>query len=122
MYSANKAGEEAKKARAAAKEARVEAENKGAAEESIAKNTREEAKKAANNRTNTAHTSNRAFGKTYKLLLKHIYRLQKKAKTLRNLFMIKDNEAKIKAYKEEIRKLQIREKKMANNTRKKNRR
>ncbi|ADX06524.1 hypothetical protein 162310498 [Organic Lake phycodnavirus] len=33
--------------------------------------------------------------------------------------MIKDNEANIKAYEEEIRQLQIREKKLANNTRKK---
>jgi len=77
LYSANKAGEEAKKARAAAKEARVEAENKGAAEpvqvapvhsmpaeeESIAKNAREEAKKTANNRTNTSHKSTRTFKK-----------------------------------------------------------
>ena len=128
------AATETEKNAAEAKEARVEAENKGAAEpvqvapahsmpaeeESIAKNAREEAKKAANNRTNTAHTSNRTFRKTYKILFKILLRLREKGNTLRNPSMIKDNEANIKAYEEEIRQLQIREKKLANNTRKKN--
>jgi len=35
--------------------------------------------------------------------------------------MIKDNEAKIKEYEKEIQQVKIREKKMANNTRKKQR-